>query len=94
MFWRKKRGARPAQYDWMTRLAARLARRERLRHLRAPETILEAEERLVRDGMSHLTVAEALFVMRYRDELTRHFDPWVEGRDGVAVRSRDPAQAS
>ncbi len=94
MFWRKQRGQRLASYDWMTRLAGRLARRDRLRRMRAPEAVLAAEERLVKEGMGHLTTAETLFVMRYRDELTRHFDPWVKGRDGVAFRSRDPAEAS
>jgi hypothetical protein len=94
MFWRKKRGPRRASYDWMIRLAGRLARRARLCNMRAPESILEAEERLVREGMDHLTAGEALFVMRYKDEITRQFDPWVKGRDGVAVRRRDPAEAS
>ena len=94
MFWRKKRGPRRASYDWMIRLAGRLARRERLRRMRAPETILEAEERLVRDGIEHLSVGEALFVLRYKDELTRHFDPSVKGGDGVAFPGRDPAEAS
>jgi hypothetical protein len=87
MFWRTQRGPRRASYDWMTRLAGRLARRDRLRNMRAPQTILEAEERLVQDGMSHLTVGEALFVLRYKEELTRHFDLGVSGPSGAATLS-------
>jgi hypothetical protein len=86
MLWRKKgkprrdakRGGRTT-YDWMVRLAERLNRRDRLRQLDAPETIIESEERLVAEGMSMLTLPERLFVLWHRRDLVHDFDP--EGVD-------------
>jgi hypothetical protein len=77
-----------ASYFWMLRLAERLARREQFLRMHAPETILEAEEQLVIDGMGRLTVGETLFVMRYREEIACDFDPPEKGQ------RTDPARAS
>jgi hypothetical protein len=86
---------RRAPYFWMLRLAERLARRERLVRMRAPRSILEAEERLVDDGIDRLTAGETLFVMFHGDELRRDFDPLEKSRTGIRFRrGRDPAEAS
>jgi hypothetical protein len=101
MFWRKKGKPRQAMrrggrttYDWMVRLAERLNRRDRLRQLDAPETILESEERLVAEGMSMLTPAERLFVLWHRRDLVHDFETdgaeegqRPSGRSGSADRS-------
>jgi hypothetical protein len=76
MFWQKKRKASPrAHYFWMLRLAERFDRREQFLSMHAPELMVELEERLVHEGMDRLTAGESLFVMRYRNEIARDFEP-------------------
>jgi hypothetical protein len=81
-------------YSWMVRLAERLARRDRLREMAAPPTIIEAELELVEQAKSKLTPAQVLFVMRQRDELIRYFDPAersAEGRERAGDKAMDPS---
>jgi hypothetical protein len=93
MLWRKRPGPRSSPYESMIRLAGRLARRERLRELHAPDTILDAEERLVKESLHHLSPGQALFVLRHRDALMNQFDGDGDGTAATS-RPRDPAQVS
>ncbi len=59
---------------WMKKLAERYARLARLEEVRAPRTILEAEQQLIQKAIAELSPADALAVMRVWPELasTRH----------------------
>ena len=78
-------------FTWMVRLAERLARRDRLRELSAPDSIIEAELDLVERAKSELTPEQILFVLRRRDELIRYFDPAKRGEPQAPDKSTDPS---
>jgi hypothetical protein len=79
-------------YTWMVRLAERLARRDRLCEMNAPQTIVDAELNLVERAKAKLTAAQILFVLSRRDEVIRFFDP-ADGLEGAAVpdKATDPS---
>ncbi len=54
---------------WMKKLAERYARLARLEELRAPQTIIEAEQRMIQKAIAQLSPADALAVMRVWPEL-------------------------
>ena len=79
-------------YTWMVRLAERLARRDRLREMSAPQTILDAELNLVDRAKARLTPAQILFVLRRRDEVIRFFDhPETPDASSVPDKATDPS---
>lgn len=62
-------------YFWMSLLAGRLARRDCLRALDAPEDILEAEDVLVEEAKSNLSPGHILYILSHRLDATRAGDP-------------------
>jgi hypothetical protein len=90
---RPKAPASPSEetFTWMVRLAERLARRDRLRELAAPESILEAELDLVERAKGELSPEQVLFVLRRRDELIRYFEPARAGDSPPSDKATDPS---
>jgi hypothetical protein len=81
----RKRRAKPSEpsdslvpydaYFWMSLLAGRLARRERLRALDAPEDVLEAEEALVEEAKSNLSPGHILYILGGKLDATKAGEP-------------------
>jgi hypothetical protein len=62
-------------YFWMSLLAGRLARRDRLRALDAPEDILQAEDALVEEAKKNLSPGHILYILSHRLDATTAGDP-------------------
>jgi hypothetical protein len=74
-------------YTWMLLLAERLARRDRLQEMSAPQTILDAELELVERAKAALTAGQVLFVLHRRDDLISYFD----APDPLEAEATDPS---